>query len=361
MRLEDFQYALPPELIATRPADRREHSRLMVLPGSESHEPPFPIEHRQFSDLVDYLRPGDCLVLNDSRVIPARLRARRATGGAVELMLLGPSAEGDWEAMARPARKVQAGDTLVLPAGGRVRVIACGEGGHRTLRFDLSASEHGDDLMAYLDAAGEIPLPPYIVQQRRERGEAALTEDDRERYQTVYAAAAGSVAAPTAGLHFTPELLDALRRKGVEIQTVTLHVGAGTFEPIHAERIEEHRMHHEWIEIAPEAAAAIEAARSAPERRVVAVGTTSVRTLESCFARHGCVRAIRESTDIFIYPGYRFGVVDALVTNFHLPDSTLMLLVAALAGRERILAAYAAAVTERYRFFSYGDAMLIER
>ncbi len=350
MQLADFQYQLPEELIATHPAARRDDSRLLVLARRTGA-----ISHHRFRDLPALLRPGDCLVLNDSRVIPARLRARRAGGGAAELLLLRSLGDGTWEALARPARKLKPGARLDLPGGGEARVLRDGPDGTRVVALHVEG-----DVEDYLERAGEAPLPPYIVQQRKARGEAPAAGEDTERYQTVYARAQGSVAAPTAGLHFTEELLAELGAKGVEIQRVTLHVGLGTFEPVREERIDRHVMHREEYAIGAEAAAAISAARTDPGRRVVAVGTTTVRTLESCWREHGAIVAGRGETGIFLKPGDEFGVVDALVTNFHLPGSTLLMLVAAFAGREQVLAAYGEAIRERYRFYSYGDAMLIE-
>ncbi|MCL5269721.1 MAG: tRNA preQ1(34) S-adenosylmethionine ribosyltransferase-isomerase QueA [bacterium] len=354
MRLSDFHYDLPPELIATHPAARRDEARLMVVRRDGS-----PFEHRRFTDLPDLLRPGDCLVVNDSRVLPARLRLRRPSGGLCELLLLAPLAGGVWEAMARPARRLKPGTAFDLPGGaGRVEVVVGGGERTRHVRFELAG---GLSVVDFLERHGETPLPPYILHQRQARGETpAAGADDRDRYQTVYARTPGSVAAPTAGLHFTPELLERLAGRGIEIRRVTLHVGAGTFEPVMADRIEDHVMHHEWLTLGETEARAIEAARLDPARRIVAVGTTSVRTLEACFAAHGAIRATTETTGIFIYPGKSFAVVDAMVTNFHLPGSTLLMLVAAFAGRERILAAYAEAMARRYRFYSYGDAMLLE-
>ena len=350
MRLSDFHYDLPPELIATRPLDRRDSSRLLAVPLDGS-----PFRHLSFSDLFDLLRPGDCLVLNDSRVLAARLQARRPSGGHVELLVLEPVGGDVWAAMARPARKLHPGTELLLPGDGRARVVEGGGERTRHVRFEV-----GMDLVAYLDRHGEPPLPPYILHQRKARGEVVGEQpEDRERYQTVYARHPGSVAAPTAGLHFTPESIERLEGRGIEIRRVTLHVGAATFEPVTAETVEDHAMHSESYSIGDEDAQAIDDARRDPARRVVAVGTTSVRTLEACFARHGCIQSGAATTDLFIYPGFRFGVVEAMVTNFHLPGSTLMLLVSALAGRERILAAYQEAIAARYRFYSYGDAMWI--
>lgn len=355
MDLSQFEYHLPPDLIATHPAPERGGSRLFHLKRDGS-----PFEHRRFSDLPALLRPGDCLVFNDSKVIPARLHARRPTGGVTELLILEPVEQGVWEVMVRPARKLHAGMRLVLPGGaGEAEILEGGGERTRHIRFHLAPEVH--DLFEFLEKFGEMPLPPYILHQRKEHGEAGgETPEDRERYQTVYAQPPGSVAAPTAGLHFTPQILDELKAKGIELRRVTLHVGIGTFEPVTVQDVTTHAMHSERYSIAEEDAAAIEAARRDPARRIVAVGTTTIRTLEACFEKFGDIRPARESTNIFIYPGRALNVVDAMITNFHLPGSTLLLLVAAFAGTERILAAYAEAIRERYRFYSYGDAMFIE-
>lgn len=378
MRTELFDYELPRELIAAEPAERREEARLLVL---HRGEPPR-FEHRRFSDIGDYLRPGDLLVVNDSRVLRARLRGvRAATGGQVELLLLErggaaapPSATtcDTWTALARPARRMRTGEELLFGTGRddfpggplRARVTGEGEAGLRIVEFDTP------DLLPWLDRLGEIPLPPYIEQRRKEMAAAGLLPrvDDAVRYQTVYARSPGSVAAPTAGLHFTPELLARLRERGIQSVPVTLHVGPGTFKPVETETITEHPMHSERYSISPEAAEAVNRARR-EGRRVVVVGTTSVRALESA-ALDAATDAAGESgagelrpgdyeTRLMIAPGYRFRIVDALLTNFHLPRSTLLMLVSALATREAVLAAYAEAVRERYRFYSYGDAMLI--
>ncbi len=349
--LSDYHYDLPPDRIATHPARRRDQSRLMRLSRADGR-----IEHHIFSELPTLLRPGDCLVINDSRVLAARLWAGRPGGGRAEILLVEPRGEGVWEALARPGRRFRPGLALTLEGGGRAILLERASERSWLLRLKID-----EPLESYLERAGEMPLPPYILQQRKAKGEAARAgAEDRERYQTVYARQAGSIAAPTAGLHFTPELLAELARREIQLCRVTLHVGLGTFEPILAERVEEHRMHAERWRIEPAEAEAIEAARRDPERRVIAVGTTAARTLESCAARHGGIRAAEEMTDIFIRPGHRFLALDALVTNFHLPGSTLLMLVAALAGREPILRAYREAVNAGYRFFSYGDAMLID-
>jgi S-adenosylmethionine:tRNA ribosyltransferase-isomerase len=348
MRAADFDYPLPPELIAQTPAPRRDQSRLLVLDRAQGQ-----IAHRNFPDLAEYFFAGDLLVLNDSRVIPARLRARNnRTGGAFEALLLEENAPNDWWAMMRPGRRATPGtciqilDKIGNPSAFTATVREVNAQGHRRLTF---AGPH--HIRMTLDALGETPLPPYIER-------AGDQPADRERYQTVYARVAGSVAAPTAGLHFTEELLQKIRARGTRICFVTLHVGLGTFAPVKAERLEDHVMHEERFELSAETADAVRETKSAG-RRVVAAGTTTLRVLESTTqAGHGRTR-------IFIHPPYRFKTVDALVTNFHLPRSTLLMLAAAFAapgewrGREMILQAYAEAVAQRYRFFSYGDAMLL--
>lgn len=342
MDVSQFDFHLPEELIAQTPLPRRSDSRLMVL-----HRGSGELEHRHFSDLTNYLRPKDVLVINDTRVRPARLIGmKKETGGRVEILLLRPLGEDRWEVLAKPARRLKPGGT-VLFGNGVLQAVVEGESdvaGGRIVRLLYET----EDLEALLNRLGEMPLPPYI----RKRLE------DPERYQTVYAKAVGSAAAPTAGLHFTPELLEEIRDKGVDIVPITLHVGLGTFRPVTAERVEEHRMHAEYYEVGEDAAKRIRAARK-QGGRVVAVGTTTVRTLESVAGSHGEIVPSRGWTDIFIYPGYRFRAVDALITNFHLPRSTLLMLVSAFASREQILAAYQEAVNRRYRFFSFGDAMLI--
>jgi S-adenosylmethionine:tRNA ribosyltransferase-isomerase len=341
MRVDDFDYELPEELIAQVPLAARDASRLMVLTRRERR-----VEHRHFRDLPEYLRPGDVLVLNDTRVIPARLAATRPTGGKVEILLLTPRGGDVWECLARPGRRAQIGQTLTF-AGGRMTglVLSKTEYGGRVLQLSATA---GLDVDSLVDAVGEMPVPHYIK-----------TRLDRpERYQTVYARERGSAAAPTAGLHFTPELLGQIQRAGVAIARVTLHVGLGTFRPVKTERVEEHVMHSEHYEVPPETAEAVNCARAAGGR-VVAVGTTTVRTLESSAGSDGRVMPGTGWTSIFIYPGYVFRAVDAMVTNFHLPKSTLIMMVSAFAGREFVLDSYRRAVEEKYRFFSFGDAMLI--
>ncbi|HSK80142.1 MAG TPA: tRNA preQ1(34) S-adenosylmethionine ribosyltransferase-isomerase QueA [Thermoanaerobaculia bacterium] len=337
MLTRDFDYELPPEAIAQEPAPRGE-SRLLVLDREG------PERHARVRDLPQLLRPGDLLVLNDTRVIPARLYATRVGGGGgrMEILLLERIDEREWDALVKPGRRAKPGTVLEFDAGLAAEVTAKDPDGRHRLRFSEPVERH-------LDRLGHVPLPPYI--------ERPDTDEDRERYQTVYARNPGAVAAPTAGLHFSTELLSEIEAAGVEIARVTLHVGIGTFKPVSAERIEEHRMERERYEVGEEAAEAIRRAR-----RVVAVGTTVVRTLESAaLAGGGEVRPGGGSTELFITPGFPFKVVDALLTNFHLPRSTLLMLVSAFAGRERVLAAYEEAIREGYRFYSYGDAMFVER
>lgn len=338
MKLSDFMYDLPEERIAQTPVEPRDHSRLMVI-----HRDTDQIEHKHFYDVIDYLNPGDVLVINDTRVIPARLYGERPTGGACEVLLLRQLAPKKWETLVKPGKKLKPGAEIVFGDGRlRGRVLETTDVGGRIVEFECEGT-----FEAALDALGEMPLPPYIHEQL----------EDRERYQTVYARHEGSAAAPTAGLHFTPELLNRIREKGIDVVPVLLHVGLGTFRPVKVENIEEHHMHSEYFEVTEDAAKRINAAR---ERggQIVAVGTTSVRTLESA-AENGQLVAKRGETSIFIKPGYQYQMVDALITNFHLPGSTLMMLVSALYDREKIISAYELAVKEKYRFFSFGDAMLI--
>ena len=339
-RLSAYDYALPAGLIAQRPALSRTASRLLVLPA---HGGP---SHSTFADLREALRPGDLVVANDTRVLRARLRARRAGGGAAEVLLLGPEATaGLWQALVRPGRRIRPGDRLSLGDGASIHIEGRTPDGGRIVRFEgLSA----DDAM---ERYGSLPLPPYI---------AEAPDDVDERYQTVYAHVPGSAAAPTAGLHFTAELIDRLRQSGVGWATLTLDVGTATFRPVASADVREHVMHRERFEIPAETAAAVDEAKRMG-RRVVAVGTTSLRALESAASDSGEVEAGVSSTNLFIYPPYRFRVVDALITNFHLPRSSLLMLVSAFAGRERVLAAYSEAVNAGYRFFSFGDAMFVER
>ncbi|MGI9952661.1 tRNA preQ1(34) S-adenosylmethionine ribosyltransferase-isomerase QueA [Moorellaceae bacterium AZ2] len=340
MRVEEFDYYLPPELIAQEPVEPRDASRLLVLHRQDGR-----LEHRRFYDLPRYLEKGDILVLNDTRVIPARLFGRKAgTGGRVEVLLLNPLGGDRWETLVRPGRRVPPGTQLIFGEGElEARVLASTAEGGRVLKFAYQGS--WEDLLAKL---GQVPLPPYIHREL----------PDPERYQTVYARHPGSAAAPTAGLHFTPRLLEKIREKGVEVAHILLHVGLGTFRPVKEEIVEKHRMHAEYYIVLPETAEAINNAR-ARGGRVVAVGTTVVRTLETVATRDGLICPGEGYTDLFIYPGYHFKAVDCLITNFHLPRSTLLMLVSAFAGREKILQAYRVAVEEGYRFFSFGDAMLI--
>lgn len=344
-RTDQFDYALPPELIAQAPLPGREDSRMLVLDRRGALP-----RHRGFGDLPGLLRAGDLLVLNDTQVIPARLRAtKQATGGRVELLFLEQRSDGDWEALLRASRRPRVGDELVLGEGGaRATLVTDGERGRCRLRV-----EGVEPLEVLLDREGESPLPPYI---RRARG--APDGPDRERYQTVYASRPGAVAAPTAGLHFTPRILAALEEAGIGHVHLTLHVGIGTFRPVSSERVADHPMESERYEVSEAAASRINQARAAGGR-IVAVGSTSVRTLETLADGSGLVAPGRGRTDLFIVPPYRFRAVDVLLTNFHLPRSTLLMMVCAFAGRERVLGAYHEAVDQRYRFFSYGDCMLI--
>jgi S-adenosylmethionine:tRNA ribosyltransferase-isomerase len=340
MRLSDFDFHLPDELIAQKPVEPRDRSRLLVLFRDTGA-----IQHRGFRDLGDYLGPGDVLVLNDTRVIPARLiGTKAATGGQVELLLLKRLSLDRWETLVRPGRRVHEGTEIVFGNG---ELVAVGEestdAGGRVVRFRFDGA-----FEEVLDWLGKMPLPPYIT----------LPLDDPERYQTVYSRVRGSAAAPTAGLHFTKDFLRDLQNRGISVAYITLHVGLGTFRPVQTEDIREHQMHSEYYAISQEAARTVAKAQQ-EGRRVVAVGTTCVRTLESVADADGFIQAGSGWTDIFIYPGYRFKVLDAMVTNFHLPKSSLVMLVSAFAGREKVLAAYREAVEERYRFFSFGDAMLV--
>jgi S-adenosylmethionine:tRNA ribosyltransferase-isomerase len=328
----EFDYELPEDLIAQAPLPERDASRLLVLARRSGQ-----IEHRGVRDLPGLLGAGDVLVVNDTRVIPARLHGRKeGTGGRVELLLVEPLAGGDWLALGQASKGLRAGARVEV-SGSSVEIVQVREGGEVVVRLPLG----GDALWRFLEEAGETPLPPYIGR--------APGPQDRERYQTVFARERGAVAAPTAGLHFTPALLDALRARGIGLATITLHVGPGTFLPVRAQRTEEHRMHRERYVVPEETARALGSAG-----RIIAVGTTALRTLEASGGRAG-----PGDTDLFITPGYEFRVVDGLFTNFHLPKSTLLMLVAAFAGLDRIRRAYAEAVERRYRFFSYGDAMLI--
>jgi len=341
VRLSDFDYHLPEELIAQEPAEQRDKSRLMVLYRNREK-----LEHRTFKDLLEYLNPGDALVLNDTKVIPARLLGTKEGGAApVEVLLLSPAGHCRWEALVRPGRRVPVGARLEFGGGLlNCRVVDKTRFGGRVLDFGCGGILFDE----ILEQVGVVPLPPYIKKLLA----------DKNRYQTVYARQAGSVAAPTAGLHFTPELLAEIVKKKVTVVPVLLHVGLGTFRPVRVDNIREHHMHAEYYRIAGETAEALARCRCAGGR-VIAVGTTTSRCLESAADADGKIRAGEGCTDLFIYPGYRFKAVDVLLTNFHLPRSTLLMMVSAFAGREKILNAYREAVDKRYRFFSFGDAMLI--
>lgn len=340
MNKTDFYFDLPERLIAQTPLEKRDTSRLLHLDKATGE-----IEHKHFYELTQYLRKGDCLVLNDSRVLPARLIGARPTGGSVELVLLKDLGDGCWECLSRPGRKTKPGQEIIFGDGELTATVqTVTGGGNRIVRFHFEGV-----FLEVLERLGKMPLPPYIREELK----------DSERYQTVYSRELGSAAAPTAGLHFTKELLSEIADMGVNICFVTLHVGLGTFRPVKAEQIEDHEMHSEFCIVPAETARIInETKRSGG--RVIAVGTTSCRTLESFANEDGTIEETTEWTNIFIYPGYRFKCVDALITNFHLPESTLIMLVSALAGRENILKAYKAAVDNEYRFFSFGDAMFIE-
>lgn len=341
MDVKDFYYDLPQELIAQDPLEDRSSSRLLVL-GKEDGS----IRHEVFHNITQYLNPGDCLVINNTKVIPARLFGEReGTGAAIEILLLKRKENDVWETLVKPGKKAKPGTKIIFGDGlltGEVLDVV--EDGNRLIQFSYEGI-----FEEILDQLGQMPLPPYITH----------TLQDKNRYQTVYAKYDGSAAAPTAGLHFTPELLDEIRAKGVKIAEVTLHVGLGTFRPVKVEHVQDHHMHSEYYEVTEEAARLINETKQSGGR-VIAVGTTSCRTLESAAAEDGSLTAKSGWTDIFIYPGYTFKVIDALITNFHLPESTLVMLVSALAGRENIMNAYAEAVKERYRFFSFGDAMFIQ-
>ena len=342
MMTKSFHYELPEHLIAQHPAERRDSSRLLMLDGDTGQT-----RHHVFSELPDLLSPGDCLIMNNTRVIPARLiGAREDTGTAVEVLLL-QRQEGDlWDTIVRPGRRIRTGHRLTfIPGRLSAEVMAVRQNGNRLIRFEYTGT-----FETVLSEAGTLPLPPYIHEQL----------SDPERYQTVYARMDGSAAAPTAGLHFTPELLDRLHKKGIRTAELTLHVGLGTFRPVKADRIDEHQMHAERFWLSGET---VDVIRETQQRggKVVAVGTTTIRVLESVAARFGELKPVSGSTDIFIYPGFRFRVVDRLITNFHLPESTLIMLVSAFAGQEHTLSAYREAVSHAYRFFSFGDAMLIDR
>ena len=341
MKKSDFTYDLPEELIAQHPSEKRDMSRLLVLDSSTGKT-----EHHRFREIIDYLNPGDCLVLNDTRVIPARLLGERSdTGGKIEFVLLKRVENDDWEVLVKPGRRAIPGRKFTFGNGVlNAEIIDIVSEGNRIARFSYDGV-----FEEALDEAGVIPLPPYITEK----------PDDYERYQTVYSKNKGSAAAPTAGLHFTDELLRSIEKKGVSIAKVTLHVGLGTFRPVKAENIKDHIMHSEYYEIDEKAAGLINRTKR-NGGKVISVGTTSTRVVESVADENGVLKAASGETDIFIYPGYKFKAIDALITNFHLPESTLLMLVSALAGRENILKAYNEAVREKYRFFSFGDAMFIK-
>ena len=339
MKTHDFWYDLPEELIAQTPLERRDSSRLCVLDKATGQ-----VTHRHFYDIIDYLHPGDTLVMNDSRVLPARLLGHRPTGGAVEVLLLRDLGDKKWECLCKPGRKMKEGDQVLFGNGELTAVVDhVQEDGNRIVRFQYEGI-----FLEVLERLGKMPLPPYIKEELQ----------DQERYQTVYSREVGSAAAPTAGLHFTNELLDKIRAKGVATAFVTLHVGLGTFRPVKAEEISDHHMHAELCQLSQETADILNHTRRSGGR-IVCVGTTSCRTLESLVDEDGTFRPKSKWTEIFIYPGYQFKAMDALITNFHLPESTLVMLVSAFAGREHVLNAYNEAVRERYRFFSFGDAMAI--
>ena len=340
MKKSDFWFDLPEELIAQTPLEKRDTSKLLHLDKNSGE-----VSHHHFSDIKSFLHKGDCLILNDSRVLPARLIGHRPTGGQIEVLLLRDLGGDEWECLVKPGRKMKPGAEVLFGNGElKAEVLSTGEGGTRTVKFSYEGI-----FLEVLEQLGRMPLPPYIHEELR----------DNERYQTVYSRAVGSAAAPTAGLHFTNALLDEIREMGVEIGFVTLHVGLGTFRPVKEDDILNHEMHSEFC-IMPKETADLINRTKANGGRVISVGTTSSRTIESFAKEDGTMEETSGWTDIFIYPGYRFKCVDALITNFHLPESTLIMLVSALAGREQVLNAYNIAVSEKYRFFSFGDAMIIE-
>ena len=340
MKKSDFYFNLPKELIAQTPLDQRDQSKMMHINKNTGA-----VEHRHFYELPDMLHEGDCLVLNDSRVLPARLIGTRPTGGNVEVLLLRDLGDSKWECLTKPGKKTRTGTEIAFGNGQlKCEVIEVLDNGNRIVKL-----QYDGIFLEILESLGKMPLPPYIKEEL----------EDSERYQTVYSRELGSAAAPTAGLHFTNDILDKIRKKGVNIAYVTLHVGLGTFRPVKEENIEQHDMHSEFCMIPQESADMINETKNRGGR-IISVGTTSCRTLESFADENGFVKAVSDWTNIFIYPGYRFKCVDALITNFHLPESTLIMLVAAMTGRENILNAYKIAVEERYRFFSFGDCCFIE-
>lgn len=339
MQVSEFNYELPEELIAQHPLEKRDESRLMVLDRKTKT-----IEHKVFKDIIDYLKPGDCLVRNNTKVIPARLYGKKDTGANVEFLLLKNMGDDIWETIVRPGNKLHSGVKVIFGDGIlKAEILDTMQGGTRKVKFYYEGIFN-----EILDKIGLMPLPPYIHEKLKQK----------DRYQTVYAKYDGSAAAPTAGLHFTPELLDEIQKRGVEIANVTLHVGIGTFRPVKEEIVEEHKMHTEHFYIKKEDADKINKAKQ-NRGRIIAVGTTSCRVLESVADENGIVKECEGDTSIFIYPGYKFKILDALITNFHLPQSTLLMLVSALAGKDYIMKAYEEAVKEKYRFFSFGDAMFI--
>ena len=339
MKTSDFSYYLPEELIAQTPLEQRDSSRLLKLDRDTGR-----VEHHHFYEIIDYLQPGDCLVMNDSRVLPARLLGHRPTGGAVEVLLLRDLGNKQWECLCKPGRKMQVGNEVIFGNGElKAAVTEVKEDGNRIVSF-----QYDGIFLEVLERLGKMPLPPYIKEEL----------ENQERYQTVYSREVGSAAAPTAGLHFTNELLDQIQAKGIKTAFVTLHVGLGTFRPVKTENVHDHHMHSELCMMSAETAAILNETKAAGGR-VICVGTTSCRTLESLVNEDGSFEAKSKWTEIFIYPGYTFKAMDGLITNFHLPESTLVMLVSAFAGRENILAAYNEAVREKYRFFSFGDAMCI--
>ena len=340
MNTKDFYYDLPEELIAQTPLAKRDSSKLLVLPLNEDQ-----IEHKHFGDILDYLRPDDCLIMNNSRVLPARIFGVKETGSLVELLLLKNIGNDEWECLVKPGKKARVGAELKISEFLSCKITNVLEDGNRIVKFFYP---EGRNIYEILDEVGTMPLPPYIKEKL----------EDQERYQTVYAKEIGSAAAPTAGLHFTDELMQIISQMGVKIGYVTLHVGLGTFRPVKVEDVSNHKMHTESYFVPPETIDLINETRN-KGGRIISVGTTSTRTLESAFDEKGnCIKPYGD-TDIFIYPGYKFKMIDGLITNFHLPESTLIMLVSALAGKDKVLEAYRIAVEEKYRFFSFGDAMLI--
>lgn len=339
MKTSDFYFDLPDELIAQTPLEKRDESRLMCLNKNTGE-----IEHRKFNELLDFLGENDVLVLNNTRVIPARIFGEKEnTGGKVEFLLLKRMEDDSWEVLVKPGKKAKPGDTIVFSDELKANILRVGDEGERIVKF-----EYQGVFEEILDRVGNMPLPPYITERL----------EDKERYQTVYSKHQGSAAAPTAGLHFTKEMLGKLKEKGVQIEFVTLHVGLGTFRPVKVDNVLEHKMHSEYYEVSSETARNLNKYKQ-ENKRVIAVGTTSCRTLESATDENGMIKEGKGWTEIFIYPGYKFRMVDSLITNFHLPESTLIMLVSSLAGKEETLKAYEEAVKEEYRFFSFGDAMFI--